>query len=552
MIMDEKAKMPLALRNLAALLPLRRQKAGKTYHLLLTSEVSLTSDLLARISEAGDWKTFRQEMQALALMDRVYVLASALKECVVGDGYWALADLILNEYFPTIFTTNVDSRLEEALREAGVHANDIQVLIVGRDQPSYIVETLNNRVKPITILKLYGSLDESVLLERFPDVLALPQEVENILGRLLAQDMIVVGNLEHDPVIRRLLPTWGRSALYVASANLPSNNEDYTIRILEARHRSPTAFVIAGEYGKFDAFFLSLRSLLQLDQTTVVEVKPTPQYLPGPSRRQERAERQRLLSAPRADVLLVVATPNEARAVLDALPNKPPHFFHNGRLYHDLGLIGNARIALMMQSHIGAGGLGGARFTISDGIQTLHPLAVIMVGIACGLQPDEQQIGDILVSECLVSYEPQRLGTEQFTRETLVHHRGERITAPASILGYFKSGHLLLDFANWPQTPRIFFGLILSGDKLLDNLPAREALLMREPEAIGLEMEGVGLYEVAANAQVEWLLVKAISDWGDGQKAEQKERYQRLAAENAARFTLHILGQGGFAPKGEH
>ena len=550
--MEAREELPFALRNLAASLSLRRQTAGKTYHLLLASEISLTADLLARVGKAGDWKTFRQQMQALSLRDRADLLAYALRESAVRDGYQALADLILDGYFSTILTTNVDSLLEEALHEAGVRASDMQVLIVGRDQPEYIVETLIHGVKPITLLKLYGSLNEGVLPERFPDVFTLPREIEENLVHLLAQDMLVVGDLERELAIQRLfLRMRSRSAFYAAVSHLPNDRQDYASKILEARnYYSLASFIISGSQGKFHPFFLSLRSLLQPGQTTVVEVPPTQKHLPRPFRPRMRAEEnavRQLSEAPyRADVLLVAATPNEARAVLEACPNERRYDFlkDNRRPYHDLGLIGNARVALMMQSSMGAGGLGGARFTVSEGIQTLRPSAVIMVGIACGLKPDEQRIGDMLVSEWLVSYEPQRLGTEQRTREALVHYRGGRIAVPPWVLSYFKDGHLWLD----SQMPNVFFGPILSGDKLVDNLSELEALLRREPEAIGLEMEGIGLYEVATHADVGWLLVKAISDWGDGQKAEQKEEYQRLAAENAARFTLQIIRQGGFAP----
>ncbi|GAB4200683.1 MAG: hypothetical protein OHK0022_22000 [Roseiflexaceae bacterium] len=83
----------------------------------------------------------------------------------------------------------------------------------------------------------------------------------------------------------------------------------------------------------------------------------------------------------------------------------------------------------------------------------------------------------------------------------------------------------------------------------MDNLAFRNQLLAIEPEAIGGEMEGAGLYLAAHDAQVPWMLVKAICDWADGNKGEDKAARQALAAQNAATFTLHTIAQGGFGPE---
>jgi nucleoside phosphorylase len=69
-------------------------------------------------------------------------------------------------------------------------------------------------------------------------------------------------------------------------------------------------------------------------------------------------------------------------------------------------------------------------------------------------------------------------------------------------------------------------------------------------------MEGIGLYAAAQNAKVDWILVKAICDWADGNKSGEKtvvsgnrtgrkintkNRDQKKAADNAAQFTMHVL-----------
>jgi len=51
-------------------------------------------------------------------------------------------------------------------------------------------------------------------------------------------------------------------------------------------------------------------------------------------------------------------------------------------------------------------------------------------------------------------------------------------------------------------------------------------------------MEGAGLWAAADRAQIEWILVKAVCDWGDGKK---HDGYQVMAASAAASLCFHIF-----------
>src|SRR5712692_5052706 len=112
-----------------------------------------------------------------------------------------------------------------------------------------------------------------------------------------------------------------------------------------------------------------------------------------------------------ADVLLVTATVVEARAVLTLIHQQggtSKRLFIKEREYFDLGEIGGTR-TFLVQSERGMVGPGGATLVVYDAIKALSPRAVIMVGIAFGLRPGEQKLGDILVSRQLVGYEVQRV-----------------------------------------------------------------------------------------------------------------------------------------------
>ena len=55
------------------------------------------------------------------------------------------------------------------------------------------------------------------------------------------------------------------------------------------------------------------------------------------------------------------------------------------------------------------------------------------------------------------------------------------------------------------------------------------------------------LYVACQDRKVDWILVKAICDWADGHKAQDKVARQETAAQNAATFVLEALQ---FAPIG--
>lgn len=239
-----------------------------------------------------------------------------------------------------------------------------------------------------------------------------------------------------------------------------------------------------------------------------------------------------------ADILVVTVTNPESKAVVEvfqrATGTPPTPVLLDDRIYHDLGIINESRV-FMVQSEKGSSGLGASQQTVQNGITALSPDAVIMVGIAFGVNPEKQSIGDILVSQRLSLYELQRVGTQE--GEATIIPRGDRPHAPTRLFNRFQSAELYWD----KPRVKVSFGLILSGEKLVDNIDFRKQIQQFEPEAIGGEMEGAGLYVACQASNVDWILVKAICDWADGHKGRDEEAQQLLAARNAARYALHVL-----------
>ena len=237
-----------------------------------------------------------------------------------------------------------------------------------------------------------------------------------------------------------------------------------------------------------------------------------------------------------ADVLIVTVTKVESRALLQSFEQTTGHEAMRqsigDRIYFNLGIVNGARVFLT-QSEMGSGGLDASLLTVRKGIEALSPTAVIMVGIAFGVNDQKQAIGDILVTEQLRLYDLQRVGSQDGQCKIIL--RGDKPHASAWLINHFKSADLLWEGA------KVRFGVVLTGEKLVDNIDFRDQLRTFEPEAIGGEMEGAGLYVACQDKKVDWILIKAICDWADSNKAQDKDLRQQTAAQNAAEFVLYAL-----------
>lgn len=239
------------------------------------------------------------------------------------------------------------------------------------------------------------------------------------------------------------------------------------------------------------------------------------------------------MSAP-ADVMLVTVNKHETQAVVqsfrEATGAEARTISINDRFYRDLGTINGTKVFHAL-SEMGTAGPGATLQTVDKGIQALNPGAVICVGIAFGVNEKKQAIGDILISTQLRLYDLQRRGEQ-------IILRGDKPHASTRLINFFGG----VAQTSW-KGARVRPGLILSGDKLVDDIDYRDQLLQFEPEAVGGEMEGAGVYVASHDYKVDWIVIKAICDWGDGKKSKNKTARQKKAAQNAAAFLIYALQQ---------
>lgn len=242
--------------------------------------------------------------------------------------------------------------------------------------------------------------------------------------------------------------------------------------------------------------------------------------------------------------LIVTATDIEQRTVLremtplrtesdiiKAAPDRNTYY---------IGCLGKYPVVHVRTTDQGAIDRDSSIITVGAALDYWDVSAVIMVGIAFGCYPKKQSIGDVLISTSLRNYEDVKIRTSD---------EEDRSSNP-------KSGIVLLNrfknISNWDFTlptgnkPKILYGEILSGEKLVDNKEFREKLAEKYPMAIGGEMEGYGIYAAAEHHNVrEWIVIKAICDFAEN-KEENKHTNQQIAADSACSCVKSVLSEPVF------
>ncbi|KAL9978758.1 hypothetical protein ACROYT_G016313 [Oculina patagonica] len=205
--------------------------------------------------------------------------------------------------------------------------------------------------------------------------------------------------------------------------------------------------------------------------------------------------------------------------------------------YVFFGDIEGQKIALI-KCEKGSSGPGGSIVVVKNAVGVLRPKAVFCLGFCGGLNYAKVKLGDVVVSARLITYAPTKV-TEDDIQErglnvplkkdlaNLIKHAGEGWDPP------------LTD----PEALDVTVhrdGVFLSGPEVIDNKDRRDDLTKRFPQAIAIEMEGEGLVTAAHDLDIEWIVIKGVSDFADGKKSDT-ESWRPFASLMAASVVADML-----------
>ena len=179
---------------------------------------------------------------------------------------------------------------------------------------------------------------------------------------------------------------------------------------------------------------------------------------------------------------------------------------------------------------------------VSQLVHDLSPVAVVMVGIAFGVNEQKQKIGDVLVSDKILPYDSQKI----------LENKTEYKEVPKEV--GFQLLNAFREYREWiynlpdSEQSMVYIGSILTGSKLVNSYKYRTQLIsdFGEYKPIGGEMEAQGIYSMCkVHGVTEWIIVKGICDWGYKKNTPNKEANQIIAANAAVAYCLHVFSRDG-------
>lgn len=199
--------------------------------------------------------------------DRDGILRLALNEVFISEADLCLAELIKENIFDMIISTNMDDLLEHALEQVDLRdQTDFDAIIPGHKATIYIDYT--EKSFPYRIIKVFGDLSSKVynIATRYQQLdtpLGDRETLRALLARTLGRDILVVG----------LDPTWDEEILaaFPARSNATSywyvneQEPDQNLLLQRTWQGGPVRF-ITGEDGNYEYFTKTLHRHLCKEQ----------------------------------------------------------------------------------------------------------------------------------------------------------------------------------------------------------------------------------------------------------------------------------------------
>ena len=179
---------------------------------------------------------------------------------------------------------------------------------------------------------------------------------------------------------------------------------------------------------------------------------------------------------------------------------------------------------------------------VGELVRELDPAAVIMVGIAFGVNETEQKIGDVLVSDMILPYDDVKLRESNTEYKEIPREVGFRLL---NAFREHKEWEFMLPNLN---RANVHVGALLTGSCLIDRYEFRERLLndFKDRNPIGGEMEAFGIYrETRIFGVSEWIIVKGICDWAYDKSNPNKENDQKTAAHASVDYCYQVFSRDG-------
>ena len=188
----------------------------------------------------------------------------------------------------------------------------------------------------------------------------------------------------------------------------------------------------------------------------------------------------------------------------------------------------NGKAVALLQSGIGK---GAAAIGTAALLQLTKPDAVLNTGSAGGVARG-LKVGDIVISD------ETRYHDVDVT--AFGYEKGQLPANPAAFLSDKKLADLAEKVAQ-EQGQSVKRGLICSGDSFINSEQKIAQIKADFPNVTAVEMEATAIAQVCHAFNVPFVVVRAISDAGDGEASLSFEEFLPLAAKQSSALVLGML-----------
>jgi len=205
------------------------------------------------LSECERRERFEETWASRGKSYREKILEQLFPPVKRSPGYGNLAELIARGFFEPIFTTNIDTLLEDALHDADLRRGDFAVGIAKLHTDQAFTDLFESSRPKIKIFKLHGDLRWGRYAFTQPEIFRFTGELQSLIRQHLRKDLVVIGYSLHDFDMLACMDE-GDALWYVNPHPLSASARSTLAR--------QTVNEISGDLGRFDAFCEGLRRLL--------------------------------------------------------------------------------------------------------------------------------------------------------------------------------------------------------------------------------------------------------------------------------------------------
>ncbi len=193
---------------------------------------------------------------------------------------------------------------------------------------------------------------------------------------------------------------------------------------------------------------------------------------------------------------------------------------------YQFATVRNVKIVHMNPNSTSSFTFGGSANAVRSALKRFQPKLIVSLGVAFGIDPKKQHLGDVLLSSAVIPYDVLNKDTDGVitlrSEDKLSTHEALNawnvlMRTPGFSLEEQEEERLSLIARKlnfeWQ------FGTMLSGGSVLSNKDKKQALLQAakkfgEENIIGGEMEGTGVYFECRKPDIPCIVIKGICDWG--------------------------------------